>query len=119
MAGYLGETFGEMNSTIRLVDEIRPDKLSVSIAYPIPGTRYYEDVKERIFDTSSWRHTNDYRVSYHRKYPDLYYTSARRLILGRWNKRTNCATRSVFSRLRGTMHVSWLWLQTLALAFGR
>jgi anaerobic magnesium-protoporphyrin IX monomethyl ester cyclase len=119
MAGYLGETFGDMRSTLRLIEAIRPDKLSVSIAYPIPGTRYHDDVKERIFDASSWRHTNDYRVSYHRKYPDRYYTSARQLILGHWERRTNSPTWSALARVRSTMRLSWFWLLTRALAFGR
>ena len=39
--GYPGETWNEIEETIRMVRETRPDDIGVSVSYPLPGTRFY------------------------------------------------------------------------------
>ncbi len=89
MIGYPGETRREVLMTAELVERIEPDKLSVSIAYPLPGTAFYNEVKGRITDGEAWRYTNEYRISYRRKYPEIYYRYARKLLLLNWKRVTD------------------------------
>ena len=45
MLGYPGETLEDIEATLRLFRRFSPDEYSVSIAVPVPGTRFFEEVK--------------------------------------------------------------------------
>src|SRR5690606_35043547 len=44
--GYLGETNDDIQKTIAMVKELMPDNIGISVAYPLPGTKFYDKVKE-------------------------------------------------------------------------
>jgi radical SAM superfamily enzyme YgiQ (UPF0313 family) len=48
MLGYPGETVDDIARTLRLFRRFSPEEYSVSIAVPIPGTRFYDAVKDRL-----------------------------------------------------------------------
>ncbi|MGI0053063.1 MAG: B12-binding domain-containing radical SAM protein, partial [Thermoplasmata archaeon] len=48
MLGYPGETLEDVEATLKLFRRFRPEEYSVSIAVPLPGTRFYESVKDRL-----------------------------------------------------------------------
>ena len=43
--GYPGETWDDIQQTIALVRDTRPDDIGVSVSYPLPNTRFYEKVQ--------------------------------------------------------------------------
>ncbi len=45
MLGYPGETIEDIEATFRLFRRFSPEEYSVSIAVPVPGTRFYDKVK--------------------------------------------------------------------------
>jgi len=45
MLGYPGETIDDIEETLRLFRRFSPEEYSVSIAVPVPGTRFYDKVK--------------------------------------------------------------------------
>ena len=47
MVGYLGETEESLLKTIRFSSHLPLDYVSYTIAYPLPGTKFYSRVKER------------------------------------------------------------------------
>ncbi|MFI5415468.1 MAG: B12-binding domain-containing radical SAM protein, partial [Candidatus Lutacidiplasmatales archaeon] len=52
MLGYPGETVEDIAETLRLFRRFSPEEYSVSIAVPVPGTRFYDAVKDRLKGTS-------------------------------------------------------------------
>ena len=46
--GYPGETWLELQETIAFVREMRPDDIGISFSYPLPGTVFYERVREQL-----------------------------------------------------------------------
>jgi anaerobic magnesium-protoporphyrin IX monomethyl ester cyclase len=48
MLGYPGETLEDIDATLKLFRRFSPEEYSVSIAVPLPGTRFYELVKDRL-----------------------------------------------------------------------
>ena len=43
--GYLGETMDDIKKTIRMINELLPCEIGISVSYPLPGTLFYEKVK--------------------------------------------------------------------------
>jgi radical SAM superfamily enzyme YgiQ (UPF0313 family) len=46
--GYPGENWGDVQKTIALVRETRPDDIGVSFSYPLPNTRFYDRVRQQL-----------------------------------------------------------------------
>ncbi len=53
MLGYPGETRRDILSTIRFLKETRPDHFGPSVAFPIKGTAFYEEVGNGWWRTRS------------------------------------------------------------------
>ncbi|MCK6583265.1 MAG: B12-binding domain-containing radical SAM protein, partial [Anaerolineales bacterium] len=43
--GYPGETWDDVQLTLKMVRECMPDDIGISVSYPLPGTKFYERVK--------------------------------------------------------------------------
>jgi len=78
--GYLGEEIDDILATRRLVDEARPDDVGVSVAYPLPGTRFYELVKEQLGSKRHWQESNDLEMMFHGTYTSAFYRLVRNLL---------------------------------------
>ena len=72
MLGYPGETVRDVEDTIALLLELAPESFSTTVAYPIKGTRLYEDV-ERDLVANAWRQSDDVRLMFRNRYPRRFY----------------------------------------------
>jgi radical SAM superfamily enzyme YgiQ (UPF0313 family) len=88
MVGYPGETWEDLKRSVALLRETHPDQFSTTIAYPLPGTTFYDQVKDRLprqdeaqagteFD---WNYTAENRLLFQR---DQYSTAFYRRVI-RW-----------------------------------
>jgi anaerobic magnesium-protoporphyrin IX monomethyl ester cyclase len=92
MLGYPGETMEDIEGTLRLFREFSPEEYSVSIAVPVPGTRLFDLVKERLRgSTRTGRKTGGSTLLYEAAYPESLY---------RWEQ-ARFAWESKLQRLRG------------------
>jgi anaerobic magnesium-protoporphyrin IX monomethyl ester cyclase len=57
--GYPGETWTEIEKTIALVRETRPDDIGVSVSYPLPGTKFHQMVSSQIGIKENWSDSDD------------------------------------------------------------
>src|SRR5258706_644426 len=46
--GYPGETKEDIVKTIRMINELLPFEIGISVSYPLPGTLFYEKVKSEL-----------------------------------------------------------------------
>lgn len=60
MVGYPGEEFEDLQLSVKLLRETLPDRFSTTIAYPLPGTPFYEQVRDRLMFDSEWNIDWDY-----------------------------------------------------------
>ncbi|CUT02184.1 B12-binding domain-containing radical SAM protein [Candidatus Chrysopegis kryptomonas] len=61
MVGYPGEDIEDIKLSIKLLRETLPDEFSTTIAYPLPGTKFYEQVRDRLmFESQDWMLDWDY-----------------------------------------------------------
>jgi anaerobic magnesium-protoporphyrin IX monomethyl ester cyclase len=71
--GYPGETWNEIEETIRMVRETRPDDIGVSVSYPLPGTRFYERVSAQLGPKSNWSDSADLAMMFRGEYSSEFY----------------------------------------------
>jgi anaerobic magnesium-protoporphyrin IX monomethyl ester cyclase len=57
--GYPGETREDIDKTVRMVRELMPDEIGISISYPLPGTVFYEKVRDQLTAKQNWSDSND------------------------------------------------------------
>jgi anaerobic magnesium-protoporphyrin IX monomethyl ester cyclase len=78
--GYLGEELDDILATRRLVEETRPDDVGVSVSYPLPGTKFYEAVKEQLGTKTHWQESNDLEMMFEGTYRSDFYRQIRGLL---------------------------------------
>jgi radical SAM superfamily enzyme YgiQ (UPF0313 family) len=59
MWGYEGEQLDDIEATIGHVKRTNPDVFFTTLAYPIKGTPYYGEVKDRVLSQKPWAETSD------------------------------------------------------------
>lgn len=73
--GYPGERRSDIESTLRMVKECRPDEIGISVSYPLPGTKFFDNVKSTLGDKHNWIDSRDLDPMFHAEYsPDFYRT---------------------------------------------
>jgi anaerobic magnesium-protoporphyrin IX monomethyl ester cyclase len=75
--GYPGEQWQDIQKTIALVRETRPDDVGVSFSYPLPNTRFYERVKQQIGAKQNWSDSEDLCIMFKGAYNDRFYRTVR------------------------------------------
>ena len=78
MVGYPGETEEDIVATIDHLKRSNPDHYTITTAYPITGTPFYERVKDRLTVQPAWEHSTDRDLDFKRTYPRRYYHYALR-----------------------------------------
>jgi hypothetical protein len=59
MVGYEGEQWADIDATAKHLCESLPDDVLTTLAYPIKGTPYYDDVADRIVEDGDWASSAD------------------------------------------------------------
>jgi anaerobic magnesium-protoporphyrin IX monomethyl ester cyclase len=78
--GYLGEQLEDILATRDLIDCTRPDDIGVSVAYPLPGTKFYELVKKQLQAKTHWQESNDLEMMFNGTYRSDFYRAIRDLL---------------------------------------
>jgi anaerobic magnesium-protoporphyrin IX monomethyl ester cyclase len=71
--GYPGETWDDIEATLQLVRDCRPDDIGMSVSYPLPGTPFHERVKEQMAGRHNWVDSDDLAMLYDGPYPTSFY----------------------------------------------
>ncbi len=78
--GYLGETKEDIDATINMVKKLMPDEIGISVSYPLPGTKFYEKVKEDLLLKSNWEDSDDLDMMFNSTYSSAYYKKLHRYV---------------------------------------
>jgi radical SAM superfamily enzyme YgiQ (UPF0313 family) len=57
--GYPGESWEDIESTIRMVRNVKPDDVGVSVTYPLPGTKLHQVVASGLGKKTNWMDSGD------------------------------------------------------------
>jgi radical SAM superfamily enzyme YgiQ (UPF0313 family) len=71
--GYPGEDWEAIQQTVQLVRLTRPDDVGVSVSYPLPGTKFFERVREQLGSKRNWADSGDISMMFQGAYTDGFY----------------------------------------------
>ena len=78
--GYPGENLGDIEATIQIVLELMPDELGISVSYPLPGTKFYDMVKDQLSEKKNWSDSDDLAMMYQSTFSREYYRRLHRYV---------------------------------------
>ena len=84
--GYLNETREDIQKTIKMVKELKPDNIGISISYPLPGTKFYETVKDDLKLKANWTDSDDFEMMFQGTYTSKFYRKLQRLVHKEYRK---------------------------------
>jgi anaerobic magnesium-protoporphyrin IX monomethyl ester cyclase len=82
--GYLGETQEDIQATLNMVLNLMPDEIGISVSYPLPGTKFYEKVKDMLKEKQNWTDSDDLAMMFKNTYSPAYYKILHRYIHNRY-----------------------------------
>jgi radical SAM superfamily enzyme YgiQ (UPF0313 family) len=97
--GYPGETIEDIKLTIDMVNKLLPYDIGISVSYPLPGTKFYESVKEELKSKSNWSDSDDLALMFKNTYKPEFYRQLHRLIHKSYRK--NQSLNMLSSLLKG------------------
>jgi len=71
--GYPGETRDDIKLTLKMVKECMPDEIGVSVSYPLPGTKFFENVKTQMGAKHNWTDSQDLAMMFGGTYHPNFY----------------------------------------------
>ncbi len=84
--GYLGETKEDIGKTVSMIKELLPDNLGVSVSYPLPGTKFYEKVKDDLQLKANWTDSDDLAMMFQGTFNSKYYKKLHRYVHKEYRK---------------------------------
>lgn len=84
--GYLNEKQDDISKTIAMVKELLPDNIGISVSYPLPGTPFYEKVKNDLKLKSNWTDSDDFEMMFKGTFKSNYYRKLQRFVHKEYRK---------------------------------
>ena len=78
--GYLGEEKNDIERTINMVLELMPEEIGISVSYPLPGTKFYDNVKEQLKEKTNWTDSDELALMYKSTFSPFYYKKLHRYV---------------------------------------
>jgi anaerobic magnesium-protoporphyrin IX monomethyl ester cyclase len=78
--GYPGETKEDIAMTIRMIMRLLPDNMGISVSYPLPGTVFYDRVKDQLKEKTNWTDSDELKLMFRNTYPPEFYKQLHRYV---------------------------------------
>jgi anaerobic magnesium-protoporphyrin IX monomethyl ester cyclase len=114
--GYSGETKEDEEATVKMVLDLMPDEIGVSVSYPLPGTKFYEKVKNELSQKANWTDSDDMSMMFRADVPTQYYKHLQRYIHKVYQKQKGILnlqallenpTKNSYAKLRSILGVAY------------
>ncbi len=108
--GYPGEDWEAIRKTVELVRATRPDDVGVSVSYPLPGTKFYDRVRDQLGAKTNWADSGDVSMMFRGAYNDEFYRALHDYLhaeVDSWNSRERAAEAPARANGNGDPHALW------------
>ncbi len=107
--GYPGETKADILKTLKMVDELEPFDIGVSVSYPLPGTVFYENVKVSMKEKKNWKDSDELLLMYSGEYSATFYKTLHRYVHKSFRaKQSWQELKNIFTLKNGNIHKALL-----------
>ncbi|MGA9509082.1 MAG: radical SAM protein [Candidatus Sulfotelmatobacter sp.] len=116
--GYPGENWQDIQKTVALVEETRPDDIGVSVSYPLPGTRFFDRVRAQLGEKTNWSDSGDLSMMFRGAYTDEFYRALHDALhaqVDTWHSADNGGIASNQDHGRGASRLGEMWTQVMQL----
>lgn len=99
--GYPGEDRADVEATLQLIRDCMPDDIGISVSYPLPGTKFYDRVRDQLGEKHNWETSDDLAMLYAGPFTTEFYRKLHRVVHKEfrarkiWNKLPNASPREV------------------------
>lgn len=113
--GYPGETMKDISLTIKMINELLPYEIGISVSYPLPGTLFYEKVKQQMKEKANWTDSNEMALMFRNTYQPKFYKQLHRYVHKSYRK--HLAYANILRLLRQPLHMNIFTLRKAFSAF--
>jgi radical SAM superfamily enzyme YgiQ (UPF0313 family) len=78
--GYYGETLEDIRKTFDMLKHLQPHDIGVSVSYPLPGTKYYENIKALMSSKKNWSDSDELLLMYQSGLSARFYKALHRYV---------------------------------------
>ncbi len=78
--GYPGETKEDIVRTINMINELLPYEIGISVSYPLPGTSFFEKVKNDLKEKTNWTDSDELALMFRNTYGPAFYKQLHRYV---------------------------------------
>lgn len=71
--GYPGETKEDIALTISMINRLLPYEIGISVSYPLPGTVFFENVKNQLQQKTNWTDSDEMALMFRNTYQPAFY----------------------------------------------
>ena len=90
----------DIEMTIRLINELLPHDIGISVSYPLPGTKFFEMVKDQLKEKSNWTDSDELKLMFRNTYPPEFYKQLHRYVHKNYRKHIAMGTiKKIFANL--------------------
>ncbi|MDL1902174.1 radical SAM protein [Anaerolineae bacterium CFX9] len=89
--GYPGETREDIELTLRMVRDLMPDDIGISVSYPLPGTKFYNAVRHELGERANWIDSQDMAMLYQGPFRTEFYRQLHTVIHKEYRSRKTWA----------------------------
>ena len=113
--GYLGETKSDISKTIKMIKDLVPENIGVSVSYPLPGTKFYDKVKDDLQLKANWTDSDDLAMMFEGTFNSKFYKRLHRYVHKEFRK--SQAALFLKTALLNPSSLNWAKLRTILLYF--
>ncbi len=78
--GYPGETREDIEKTIKMINELLPHEIGISVSYPLPGTVFFEKVQHELKEKTNWTDSDELALMFRNTYQPAFYKQLHRYV---------------------------------------
>ena len=78
--GYPGETKDDIEKTISMINKLLPYEIGISVSYPLPGTAFFERVKNELVEKTNWTDSDELALMFSNTYQPAFYKQLHRYV---------------------------------------
>jgi anaerobic magnesium-protoporphyrin IX monomethyl ester cyclase len=84
--GYPTETKDDIGQTVQMINNLLPYEIGISVSYPLPGTAFFNRVKEELKEKTNWTDSNEMALMFQNTYPPVFYKQLHKYVHSNYHR---------------------------------